>query len=115
VDGRYFLSILSSFFPPLKVHLSSYFRVTILIVLLGPRWLKGYSVNIAFVFFTWFFFCIGQYLYRRDEKKRAQQGLLQSSDDEEGKLGTGIGVGLEDKAVGEIIEDVGQKAVAKHI
>jgi hypothetical protein len=56
------------------------------------------------VFFTWFFFCVGQYLYRRDEKKRARQALLNISDDEEGKLGAGSGLGDDKEAVPEVVE-----------
>jgi cbb3-type cytochrome oxidase subunit 3 len=56
------------------------------------------------VFFTWFFFCIGQYLYQRDERKRAQQALSPNSDDEEDKLDREI----ENKG-GEIVEHVERK------
>lgn len=68
----------------------SFYPIVVFPAVEGPRWLKGYSVNVAFVFFTWFFFCVGQYLYRRDERKRALRDVVisQSLDDEELKLGT---------------------------
>lgn len=71
----------------------------------GPRWLKGYSVNTAFIFFTWFFFCVGQYFYKKDEKKREQRALSQMSEDGEGDLP------IHDKAIGNltVVEHVEQK------
>lgn len=70
---------------------------------IAPRWTKGYSVNIAFVFFTWFFFLVGQYFYRRDEKKRERIALAQRAIDEED------GLNLKDKAVGEVVEHVEER------
>lgn len=69
----------------------------------APRWTKGYSVNIAFVFFTWFFFIVGQYLYRKDEKKRELRAIAQTTKDEED------GMNISDKAVGEVVEHIEQR------
>lgn len=71
--------------------------------LLAPRWQKGYSVNIAFIFFAWFFFMVGQYLYRRDEKKRTQETVACDTKDEEN------GLDFNDKAVGEIVERIEER------
>ena len=69
----------------------------------APRWTKGYSVNIAFVFFTWFFFLVGQYFYRKDEKKREQATVARTTKDEED------GLNLNDKAVGEVVEHIEER------
>jgi hypothetical protein len=69
----------------------------------APRWTKGYSVNIAFVFFTWFFFAVGQYFYRRDEKAKAQATVPHETKDEED------GVDVNEKGVGEIVEHVEER------
>jgi hypothetical protein len=55
------------------------------------------------VFFTWFFFLVGQYLYRKDEKKREQATLAQTTEDEED------GLNLNDKAVGEVVEHIEER------
>ncbi|KAF2018812.1 MFS general substrate transporter [Aaosphaeria arxii CBS 175.79] len=80
----------------------SFYPITVFPVLEAPRWTKGYSVNIAFVFFTWFFFLVGQYLYRRDEKKRERMALAQRADEEDV-------LNLKDKAVGEVVEHVEER------
>ncbi|KAF2112789.1 major facilitator superfamily domain-containing protein [Lophiotrema nucula] len=81
----------------------SFYPIVVFPVLEAPRWTKGYAVNIAFVFFTWLFFVVGQYLYRRAEKKREQQAVRQVTKDEED------GLNLEDKAVGEVVEHIEER------
>jgi hypothetical protein len=49
----------------------------------GPRWTKGYAVEVVFVFMVWFLFMLGQYLQRKDIQKAE---LAQRMDDEEAKL-----------------------------
>jgi len=69
----------------------------------APRWTQGYSVNIAFTFFTWLFFIIGQYLYRRDEKKRSRLEVARAAADEEDSLD------LSNKAVGDVVEHIEER------
>ena len=69
----------------------------------APRWTQGYSVNIAFIFFTWLFFIIGQYLYRRDEKKRSRLEVARAAADEEDSLD------LSNKAVGDVVEHIEER------
>lgn len=71
----------------------------------APRWTKGYSVNIAFVFFCWFFFMVAQYLYRRDEKKRERDAVVHATKDEED-----AGLEIHDKG-GEVVEHIEQRNV----
>lgn len=73
----------------------SFYPIVVFPVLEAPRWKKGYSVNIAFICFTWLFFMVGQYLYKRDEKKRELAKAPVTTKDEEDGV-------LHDKAVGEI-------------
>jgi hypothetical protein len=80
----------------------SFYPIVVFPVVEAPRWKKGYSVNIAFVFFCWFFFMVSQYLYKRDEKKREMQRVArQDAKDEEDVL--------HDKAVGEVVEHIEER------
>lgn len=49
----------------------------------GPRWTKGYSVNIAFICGCWVTFLAMQYLYKKSEKKRAERIIRDVAKDEE--------------------------------
>ena len=49
----------------------------------GPRWTKGYAVEVVFVFMVWFLFMLGQYLQRKDARKAE---LARRMDDEEAKI-----------------------------
>ncbi|KAF2635400.1 pantothenate transporter liz1 [Massarina eburnea CBS 473.64] len=89
----------------------SFYPVVVFPAIEGPKWRKGYSVNIAFVFFTWFFFLVGQYLYKRDEKRNKGHAATMptaASDNESG-------VAIEDKAVGEITEHIEQRENNTHV
>lgn len=55
------------------------------------------------MFCTWFFFIVGQYFYRRDEKKRERLALERAAEDEED------GLNLDDKAVGEVVEHIEER------
>lgn len=79
----------------------SFYPVVVFPQVEAPRWKKGYSVNIAFVFFCWFFFMVSQWLYRRDEKKREREALERVARDDEEVL--------SQKAVGELVEHVEEK------
>ncbi|KAF2276167.1 MFS general substrate transporter [Westerdykella ornata] len=81
----------------------SFYPIVVFPVLEAPRWTKGYSVNIAFVFFTWFFFMVGQYLYRKDEKKRARTQVPDSKSDEEAQVDFG------DQKVGAVVEHIDER------
>lgn len=62
-------------------------------VVQAPRWKRGYTVEVVFVFMVWFLFMVGQYLQRRDTK-RAEAAILTA--DEE-KLGEET-IQVEDKS-----------------
>jgi hypothetical protein len=47
---------------------------------------------------------VGQYLYKRDEKKRARASVASSARDEEDRVDV-----KDDKAVGEIVEHVEER------
>ncbi|KAF2184029.1 MFS general substrate transporter [Zopfia rhizophila CBS 207.26] len=81
----------------------SFYPIVVFPVIEAPRWTKGYSVNVAFVFMTWFLFCVGQYLYRKDEKKRETEAIQQVTKDEED------GLNLSDKGVGEVFEHIEER------
>ncbi|KAF2792617.1 MFS general substrate transporter [Melanomma pulvis-pyrius CBS 109.77] len=81
----------------------SFYPIVVFPVVQAPRWTRGYSVNIVFVFCTWFFFIVGQYFYRRDEKKRERLALERAAEDEED------GLNLNDKAVGEVVEHIEER------
>ncbi|KAJ4295533.1 hypothetical protein N0V90_007546 [Kalmusia sp. IMI 367209] len=83
----------------------SFYPVVVFPQVEAPRWKKGYSVNIAFVFFCWFFFMVSQWLYRRDEKKREAEAAARAGlakDEEDGGV-------LSDKAVGEVVEYIEER------
>jgi hypothetical protein len=61
----------------------SFYPVTVFPIVQGPRWTKGYSVNIAFICGCWGMFLAMQYMYKKSEKKRAAQTIRDVSKDEE--------------------------------
>jgi hypothetical protein len=61
----------------------SFYPITVFPVVEAPRWKKGYSVNIAFLCGCWATFLAMQYLYKKSEKKRAEQMVNNLSKDEE--------------------------------
>jgi hypothetical protein len=61
----------------------SFYPVTVFPIIEGPRWKKGYSVNIAFVCGCWGVFLAMQYMYKKSEKKRAEQMIRETAKDEE--------------------------------
>ncbi|KAH7114272.1 major facilitator superfamily domain-containing protein [Dendryphion nanum] len=81
----------------------SFYPITVFPVIEAPRWTKGYSVNIAFVFFTWFFFCLGQFMYHRDLKRKQATAITSLSKDEEDNLH------LNEKVPDEVILHVEEK------
>jgi hypothetical protein len=76
----------------------SFYPVTVFPIIEGPRWKKGYSVNIAFVCGCWGMFLAMQYLYRRSERKRGERTVQDVAKDE--------GEGGE-KGVSEVVEYAG--------
>lgn len=61
--------------------------MTKLIRKLGPKWTKGYAVEVVFVFMVWILFMLGQYLHRKEIKKAE---LTHRMDDEEAKLDSDV-------------------------
>jgi hypothetical protein len=61
----------------------SFYPITVFPIKEGPRWTKGYSVNIAFICGCWGMFLAMQYMYKKSEKKRAGQMIRDVSKDEE--------------------------------
>jgi hypothetical protein len=61
----------------------SFYPITVFPVVEAPRWKKGYSVNIAFVCGCWSTFLAMQYMYKKSEKKRAEQMIRNMAKDEE--------------------------------
>ena len=51
----------------------SFYPITVFPIVEGPRWTKGYSVNIAFICGCWGMFLLMQYMYKKIEKKRAER------------------------------------------
>jgi hypothetical protein len=47
----------------------AFYPITVFPVLEAPRWKKGYTVEVVFVFMVWFLFMLGVYLHRRDTTK----------------------------------------------
>lgn len=61
----------------------SFYPITVFPIVEGPRWTKGYSVNIAFILSCWGVFLTMQYMYKKSEKKRAEQMIRNVTKDEE--------------------------------
>lgn len=61
----------------------SFYPITVFPIVEGPRWTKGYSVNIAFICGCWVTFLIMQYLYKKSEKKKEDQMIRAFAKDEE--------------------------------
>jgi hypothetical protein len=61
----------------------SFYPITVFPIIQGPRWTRGYSVNIAFICGCWVTFLTMQYLYKKSEKKRAERMIREVTKDEE--------------------------------
>jgi hypothetical protein len=61
----------------------SFYPITVFPIVQGPRWTRGYSVNIAFICGCWVVFLVMQYLYKKSEKKRAERMIREVAKDEE--------------------------------
>jgi len=48
----------------------------LLIMIIAPRWKKGYAVEVVFVSMVYILFMLGQYLQRRDDKKVAAAVMI---------------------------------------
>jgi hypothetical protein len=59
----------------------SFYPIAVFPVLEAPRWKKGYSVEVFFVSMVWILFMLGQYLHRRDEKRK-EAGASWAPDEE---------------------------------
>lgn len=79
----------------------SFYPVVVFPQVEAPKWRKGYSVNIAFVFGCWGFFLLSQWLYRRDQKRREKQAIERVASDEEDVMGA--------KGIGDVVEHVEER------
>lgn len=61
----------------------SFYPITVFPIIQGPRWTRGYSVNICFIVGCWSTFLIMQYLYKRSESKKQAQIVREVAKDEE--------------------------------
>ncbi|KAH7384550.1 major facilitator superfamily domain-containing protein [Pyrenochaeta sp. MPI-SDFR-AT-0127] len=61
----------------------SFYPITVFPIIEGPRWKKGYSVNICFIAGCWTTFLVMQYLYKKSEKKKEQDAIRAFEKDEE--------------------------------
>lgn len=61
----------------------SFYPITVFPIVEGPKWTKGYAVNICFIVGCWSTFMIMQYLYKRSEAKKEQRVIQEVSKDEE--------------------------------
>lgn len=58
----------------------SFYPIAVFPIIEGPKWTKGYSVNICFIVGCWGSFLIMQYLYKKSERKR-HRGLAKDEED----------------------------------
>ena len=54
----------------------SFYPIAVFPVIEAPRWKKGYTVEVFFVFAVWALFMLGLYLHRRDTKKAEGTGQV---------------------------------------
>lgn len=66
----------------------SFYPITVFPIVEGPRWTKGYSVNIAFVVGCWVTFLVSQYMYLKSEKKKRGQMIGAVAKDVEDSAGS---------------------------
>lgn len=71
----------------------SFYPITVFPIVEGPRWKKGYAVNICFIVGCWATFLIMQYLYKMSEKRKQvlSVGEMMKSDEDM------VGVDVYDK------------------
>jgi hypothetical protein len=46
----------------------SFYPITAFPVLEGPKWRKGFTVNVVLIVAFWALFMVGQFLWKRDKK-----------------------------------------------
>lgn len=61
----------------------SFYPITVFPIVQGPRWTRGYSVNICFIIGCWSTFLLMQYLYKRSEAKKEALAIRNVIKDEE--------------------------------
>lgn len=61
----------------------SFYPITVFPIVQGPRWTRGYSVNICFIAGCWISFLTMQYLYKKSENKKEAQMIREIAKDEE--------------------------------
>ena len=61
----------------------SFYPITVFPIVEGPKWTKGYAVNICFIAGCWVTFVVMQYLYKKSEAKKEQLTIREIAKDEE--------------------------------
>ncbi|KAL5443223.1 hypothetical protein PMIN05_003795 [Paraphaeosphaeria minitans] len=79
----------------------SFYPVVVFPQVEAPKWRKGYSVNIAFVFGCWSFFMLSQWLYGVDKKKKERQAVERDARDDEEVLSA--------KGAGDVVKHVEER------
>ncbi|KAH9859603.1 hypothetical protein IAQ61_011384 [Plenodomus lingam] len=61
----------------------SFYPITVFPIVEGPRWTKGYAVNICFIVGCWVTFLVMQYMYKRSEKRKQDMMITDMGKGEE--------------------------------
>ncbi|EDU40854.1 ProP, Permease major facilitator superfamily [Pyrenophora tritici-repentis] len=69
---------------------SSFYPITVFPIVEGPKWTKGYAVNICFIVGCWSTFLVMQYLYKKSENKKAARQVREVSKDSEDASGVDV-------------------------
>lgn len=68
----------------------SFYPITVFPIVEGPRWTKGYSVNICFIVGCWSTFLLMQYMYKKSEKKKELRTIQEITKDEEDAINADV-------------------------
>ncbi|RMZ74669.1 vitamin h transporter [Pyrenophora seminiperda CCB06] len=69
---------------------SSFYPITVFPIIEGPKWTKGYAVNLCFIVGCWSAFLIMQYFYRKSENKRNSMQVREITNDHEDAVGLDV-------------------------
>jgi len=68
----------------------SFYPITVFPIVEGPKWTKGYAVNICFIVGCWSSFLVMQYLYKKSENKKQNMMIRDVAKDQEDMVGLDI-------------------------